>query len=65
MLIAKELPLEKLTPEACTTALPLKLSAPEGSLGRREVDEMVVEEKSGVEENVHDSTKGGEGSLVI
>ena len=32
MLIAKEAPFEKSTPEACNTAFPLKLRAPEGSL---------------------------------
>jgi len=32
MLMAKEAPLEKLTPEAWRTALPLKLRAPDGSL---------------------------------
>jgi hypothetical protein len=31
MLIAKEAPFEKLTPEACNTALPVKLRAPDGS----------------------------------
>jgi len=32
MLMAKEGPFEKSTPEECTIALPLKLSAPDGSL---------------------------------
>ncbi len=36
MLMAKEGPLEKSTPDECRTALPLKLSAPEGSLTRDE-----------------------------
>ncbi len=33
MLMAKDGPLEKSTPEECRIALPLKLSAPDGSLG--------------------------------
>lgn len=37
MLIRKEAPLEKLTPDECKIALPLKLSAPDGSLARSEM----------------------------
>jgi hypothetical protein len=33
MLMAKDGPLEKSTPEECRIALPLKFSAPDGSLG--------------------------------
>lgn len=38
MLTAKEDPFEKSTPEACNTALPAKLRAPDGSLSRKQVN---------------------------
>jgi hypothetical protein len=45
MLIAKEAPFEKLTPEACRTAFPLKLRAPDGSLLNDGVNDKVKERK--------------------
>ena len=59
-MIANDAPLEKSTPEACRTALPLKLSAPDGSLGDPAHQQGVTRGGRARGADVHDLAKVGE-----